>query len=306
MKRRLCYFINPAAGGGRALARWHRLRTELWHRGLAGREVISAVPGDTPDAARAAADTHDVLVAVGGDGQVGDVARGLTERPDSGARLGVLPLGSGNDAARMAGIGDMATAINALHEGGERRIDTMEVECVHAGQPLRRTALVVVGAGLAADIIEQVPRGLKRLLGGRFAYMAGFFLALRRYRPQPATVRCDEVGRTDSLAAVVVANHTHAGGNSMHIGPGGRPDDGWVEVSTIAGLGRLAVAGQFGRLLRGTHIGHPAVAYGRAQAIEITGPVELPIQADGELLGRTPARVRVRPASLRVVVPVRL
>lgn len=303
MARRILYCLNPAAAGGRAPARWQQLEPQLRRRGLTGRVVRSSAPGRLASESADLIREHEVVVAVGGDGMAGEVAHALRTIGSPNACLAILPLGSGNDAARMAGVHRLDQALAALAAGPPRAFDTLSVECQSGERSVRVTALVVAGSGLAADILVHAPPTLKRRLGGRLAYVAGFFLALRAYRPSPMTVRVRDQVVTQSLAATVVANHTHAGGNSMNIGPGGAPDDGEFELTRIAGLGRLAAARQFLRLVRGTHIGHPAVSYERGTEVELTSPVPVPVQADGEVLGHTPAHIRIEPRSIRILTP---
>lgn len=248
------------------------------------------------------------MVAVGGDGTVLEVAGALREagrsRPGSWA-LGILPMGSGNDAACMAGVGRLDQALAALGSGVRRSFDLIEVECRTENGPVRRDALIFAGAGLAADILRDTTPGMKRWLGGRLGYIAGFFRALWRHRPYPMEVRVDGRPERGGFAAVVAASHTHAGGQTMHIGPGGRPDDGLLEVSLIRSPGRIAVGRQFISLLRGTHVHHPAVQFGPGRHVELAGPEPVPVQADGECLGTTPARFRVVPRAMPIAVPAR-
>lgn len=305
------YLVNPAAGGGRAGARWSALRSQLVALGLEGPSTESTQPGHlrrlAEDLARDG--RHPVLVAVGGDGAVLEVASGLRsaagECPVLPA-LAILPVGSGNDAARMAGIADPASGVLALTgmpHGQAESVDVVEVECrADDGiTTVRCAALVFAGAGLAADIIRATPPRWKRLLGARLGYIAGFFRALVRHRPYPMELAQDAEPHRGHFAAVVAANHTHAGGHTMHIGPGADPRDGAFDLSIIEGVGRWAVARQFLRLLRGTHVRHPAVRYVRSRELGLRSSHPVPIQADGEYLGTTPAVFRIVPRGLRLI-----
>jgi len=306
MPDRILYLVKPAAGAGRGLARWTAMQARLAEQGRAGTVFLSRAPGDLQRAAREGAAHHDLLVAVGGDGAVLEVATGLTRVPNPRAALAILPSGTGNDAARMVGVADPGTALRTLGSGAVRDFDAIHVRCHRGPEVVERTALVFGGAGLAADILTCTPAHLKRWLGGPLGYAAGFFLALCRYRPYPVVVG-DPAGtrRPEPLAAVVAANHTHAGGHSLHIGPGARPDDGLMEVSVIQGLGRLAVARQFLQLRKGAHIHHPAVRYRRQTSVHLDAPGPVPVQADGEVLGHTPASFELVPAGLRILAPPR-
>lgn len=301
------YLVNPAAGGGQAGTRWRQLQERSKRQLPPGSVLVSSRPGDLESAAAhfTAAGTRELLVAVGGDGTALEVANGILRAAGGTARpaLAILPLGSGNDTARMTGISDIDSALAAIAGDRRRALDTIRVECRTPAGTACQHALVFAGAGLAADIILRTPPGLKRRLGGRWAYIAGFFLALARHHPYPMTLGEGGSVRNGRFVAIVAANHTHAGGHTMHIGPGAVPDDGAFDLSVIEGVGRLAVTRQFLRLLRGTHVHHPAVRYSRGTRLDLDGTEPVPIQIDGEYVGTTPAVFELRPASLRVALP---
>jgi YegS/Rv2252/BmrU family lipid kinase len=301
------YLVNPAAGGGRAGERWRQLQERSKRQLPPGSILMSSRPGDLESAAArlATEGAQALLVAVGGDGTALEVANGILRATGGGPRpvMAVLPLGSGNDTARMTGITDIDSALAAITGNHRRELDTIRVEYRTPVGTACQHALVFAGAGLAADIIRRTPPGLKRRLGGRWGYIAGFFLALARHHPYPMTLGEGGSVRNGRFAAIVAANHTHAGGHTMHIGPGAVPDDGAFDLSVIEGVGRLAVARQFLRLLHGTHVHHPAVRYSRGTRLDLDGTEPVPIQIDGEYVGTTPAVFELRPASLRVAVP---
>lgn len=300
---RFAYLVNPAARGGRAHADWHRLLLRLEREGLLGIVHVSAQPGELSRRAQALASQHDFLVAAGGDGTVMEVATGLANSGSMTSALGILPLGSGNDAARGVGLTTLEKAISALRNPRCVAFDGIDIECAHEGHRVHRRALVLCGTGLAADLIVATPTRVKRLLGGRAAYVIAFFRALLGWRPTVVEVTADSEPHHGRLLAVVAANHTHAGGGTMHIGPGASARDGRLDLSILHAVPKWQVVGQFLALLRGTHILHPAVRYARASDISVVSDPPMGVQADGDWIGTTPARFRVRPGAVRVLVP---
>src|SRR5437588_12959605 len=98
--------INPVAGDGSAPARWRLVERRLHGLGLQPAVYYSTAPGDGSRKAREAlAAGNEVVLAVGGDGTVHEVVRGLLEGGDSpAATLGVVPAGTGSDFARNLGL----------------------------------------------------------------------------------------------------------------------------------------------------------------------------------------------------------
>lgn len=302
MPRRIGYLVNPAAGAGRGAARWTRLQGRLAAAGLAGEIRQSRAPGDAIALAAELGRRCDLVVAVGGDGTAMETATGLAPLGPDGAALGILPLGSGNDTARLLGTANLDSALASLAHGPIRSLDLIEVRCVGAdGQPLVRLALDFAGTGLTAEVLAFTPASWKPFGRGQAAYAAGLFRALAAFHPAEAAVRVDEWSTTGQIATVLVANQAVSGGGAMQTGPGARPDDGRLNVSVIRSPGRWRMALQFVRLVRGTHIHHPAVTYREGRDIAVTAEPPVGVAADGDILGTTPARFRVLPGAMRVL-----
>ncbi len=305
MPRRICIILNPVSGGGRGLSRWEAWRRRLEAVGIRGEVRHSLEPGAAVALAESAAESFDVVVAAGGDGTVMEVATGLVRqarrRPESPCAMAILPTGSGNDGAKLVGARDADSAVALVAHGAPRGLDLIQVECRRGNHPVERMALCVAASGMGAELIALAPPGLKRVLGGRAAYVVGFFRALFRHRSRTMRVTRDGTECHGRMVAVVAANHTHAGGGTMHVGPGANPTDGRLDISVIHSISRLRLAGQFVRLVRGTHVRDPAVDYQPAREVRLASEVPVAIQADGEILGHTPAVFRVLPRGLRVL-----
>ena len=87
----------------------------------------------------------------------------------------------------------------------------------------------------------------------------------------------------------------------MYIAPQASLGDGWAHVSLIRGLGRLQIAGQFLRLVRGTHVRHPRVEHFTDRTMSVDADPSQAVALDGDLVGETPMRVVLLPGAVRVV-----
>jgi len=101
---------------------------------------------------------------------------------------------------------------------------------------------------------------------------------------------------------IASASNAECAGGGMRIAPGGRVDDGLLNVNLIRNLGRFRALRQFQNLCQGRHTDHPDVHYltGRSLAIHSDPPIEVAV--DGDLVGHTPARFEVLPRALAVLV----
>ncbi|MBI4410654.1 MAG: diacylglycerol kinase family lipid kinase [Gemmatimonadetes bacterium] len=297
--------VNPAAGGGAAARLWPELERELGRRGLEIDIARTTGRGHGVELARAAAEAGTRLViAVGGDGTVHEVANGLLRAFDAdGARstLGVVPVGTGNDFVKMLGdLRDRRRAYDTLVTGVVQRFDVGVAEW-DGGSEFFVNGL---GTGVDVEVVRQIQR-LPRL-PGVLGYLLGLMRAVWRFRAIPLRIRLDGQEREKRLMLLAVTNGRCIGGG-FHICPSARPDDGRFDVCVVDELSRLQIARVIPRVLRGTHGGLPMVELRQASFVEIEamGPEALFFQLDGELRepGTRRVRVRIRPAALPVLLP---
>jgi YegS/Rv2252/BmrU family lipid kinase len=298
--RRTLFIINPAAGAGRAGDRWRGIEDDLRRAGVLGDQVVTSRPGEALRLAKEAAPRFDVLVAVGGDGAINEVANGILASGAEGTALGILPLGTGNDFARAIEVSREHEALIALAAGRTRWIDVIEVRCILDGTPGLLHALGFAAVGITGALLQGTTKEVKRVLGSRSAYVAGLLRALWRYQAQSMRVQCDDEAIEDRFLLVSASNCEFAGGG-LRLAPGASIEDGLLNVNLIRNAGFSETLGQLRRLRHGEHTKHPKVRYqpARRVAVQTEPPVEVAV--DGELFGYTPATFQVKPKALRVV-----
>lgn len=300
----LVLIANPAAGGGRVHARLPEVEKALRARGLEHRIVRTSRPGDATHAAREALDRGErFLVAVGGDGTVHEVVNGMIDQVDPSppeAVLGVLAAGSGCDFVRTFGLPeDTSRACGHLEGDGVFPIDVGKVTYRGAdGEPavsyFPNVAEVGLGAAVAARAVR-LPKGM-----GRSRYFLGFWLALPRFRPAHLTVRTERKAYQGRAHNVVVANCQYYGGG-MRISPRSWPGDGFLDVLVMVGPKSDAFT-MLPKIYRGEHLPHKNVVELRARTVDVQADRPLPVEADGEVLGTTPASFEVLPQALRLKI----
>lgn len=291
--------VNPAARAGRP---GHSLvnsaATGLRRRGWQVEIQLTQHAGHATELA--ATSTADLVVAAGGDGTVNEVVSGLLRHAQGVPALAVLPSGTGNDVARLLGVHPPDAALAALN--GEHVVawDVLSIDCIHAGVPVHRHALLFAGAGFVGEVIRHTTPRTKAWFGSSLSYAVGFFRALIRYRSTHLQINGPNVAHDGPLLTALAANAPHAGGGGMRLGPGARMDDGHFNVSLIRSVGRGEIARQFLRLTCGTHIHHPAVNYFPARWLEVKSREPVAVVADGEVIGMTPARFELRPRAIQI------
>lgn len=290
---------NPQAGAGRAPIQWSRFARPLADAAALHVQWTRA-PGEARDLARAAAGQCEMVVALGGDGTVNEVATGLIEAGGHETVLGILPLGTGNDAARALGLSDLQSAWAVLEGRSTRTMDVIEVRCHTREGEQTRYSLVYAAAGFAAEILKRTTPRVKRWAGRRGCYTVGFLRAVFGWRSPWMRIRCDGHESTGRYLVVSAANAEWVGGGMMRLSPGARWDDGLLNVNLIPELSSWQALRSFPRLFRGTHLAVKGLEYLTATALELRAEPPTKVQVDGEVCGETPARFRVLPGALRV------
>jgi YegS/Rv2252/BmrU family lipid kinase len=301
----LVIIANARSRSGRAgLAAAGRV---LDQDGLEYRVVLTTGPGHaTRAAAEALADGVRYLVAAGGDGTVHEVLNGMLSGGGpvdgamggaiDGAVLGVLPIGSGCDFVRSFGIPrDPARAAGRLSGDATHVIDVGKV--TYGGDQVRYFANIAE-AGLGGAVVARAAR-LPGMRGG-LRYGVAFCLALPRFRPGQARVTADGTEVATRMLNVVVANCQYYGGG-MRISPKSTADDGLLDLLTMTGSRRDAWT-TLPKVYRGRHLPHPEITELRGSVIRVEAEVPLLIEADGELIGSTPATFEAVPSALRLKV----
>jgi len=300
----LVLIANPRAGRGRVDAALPEAERVLREAGLEYRVVRTTRPGHATEAAREALlGGERFLVAVGGDGTVHEVVNGMLDdgkpvAPD--AVLGVIAAGSGCDLVKSFGLpADVEQAAGHLAGDQVQAIDVGTVTC--AGQDKPRYFVNIAQVGLGAAVVARTA-GLTRAgrwLGGA-KYAAGFWLTLPRFRP--AAVRLDADGHPYAWRAfnVVVANCRFYGGG-MQISPKSDPGDCLLDVLVMTGPKSDSFT-TLPKVYKGVHLPHRHIAELQAGQLRVEADTSFPVEADGEVLGSTPASFGIIPGVIRLKV----
>jgi YegS/Rv2252/BmrU family lipid kinase len=301
---------NPASAGGATGRRWRRIESAL-RQALGAIEIEhTRAPRDAERLAREAARSGcERIIVAGGDGTLSEVATGLLAAGLGGAAaIGILPLASGGDFARTLGIPrEIGAAIEVLRKGERRQIDAGVAHYLDtAGAPRSSYFVNAASAGISGLVMRYVNRSHKRL-GTHAAFALGSLRAIAVYRMRGAQLRVDgELFFEGPLALAAASNGRYFGGG-MRAAPGARPDDGAFDVMAIPDLSKLGLCARLPRLYRGTHLEMRGVRSARGRVVEIEPAAasepgaEIPIELDGEAIGRLPARFELLPAALRVI-----
>jgi len=291
--------VNPTAGRGKAGRQVPEIKRLLGDAANAWQWQYTEKSGDAAALAHlAAAAGTRLVVAVGGDGTLHEVMNGVL---GTGATVGLIPYGTGNDFARALGLyGSLETACKTLISGRTKMVDVGVIDGTGTGGP--RHFLVLAGTGYDARTAQTVNSGI-RFLSGPLAYVWGAVLTLLRFKPFLLTLTLGAAPpRTLSAMFVSFANAETTGGG-MKIAPGAVVDDGFLDICLVAEVSKPTLLYNLTQIFSGRHLRCSAVTMHCAKCLTVDANPPQPLLIDGEVLGMTPATIRVLPGALPFLVP---
>ena len=243
-------------------------------------------------ARRAAEEGYDHVIAVGGDGTVNEVARGLV---GSRTALAIVPKGSGNGLARALGL-SMSTdrVIKQLASGRRITIDS----CQMNGQPFFCTCGMGFDAAVSRSFAEASTRG-------PVTYLRTMIDEYRSFKPETYRIILDEGERTiETDAFVLVVANASQYGNNAYIAPEADLSDGMLDLAIIRPFPVLEAALVLGDLMRGKLADNKYYHTEQVRHVRIERTSGGSVHLDGEpLVMSEHIDVSLRPQSLEVIIP---
>ncbi len=255
----------------------------------------------TPIASKAVEDGYKIILAMGGDGTIEAVIRGLFDRKagqEKRPHLGILPVGSANNIARSLGIPlnieDACALIAADHT---RKFDLGRVK-VAGGEPFYFFELVAIG--LTAALYPDA----KELPKGNLASLKGLVTTLVQHEVNPKVfVKLDGDSQIKIETLLVTVSNTPVFGMNFLVAPTASLEDGMLDVSLYPNFTKAELLAYYAKVMNEGYSGNGNIQRYRAQKLKIKATPELEVMADGVMLGKGTVRIKVLPQVLRVISP---
>lgn len=272
---RVCFIVNPAAKRNRSVkyVDWiNREAKQRWHHFeiiiVSENQSIQSVAADK-------AEKYDIIVACGGDGTINQVVNGMA---GSEAKLGLLPVGSGNDFVKSI-FPDPAPEKCMEYLSLEK---TVSVDLIRCRGDAETWAINTLGAGL--DGLANFHAKNYSRLWGAFIYVIGALKAVLLFRGSTITLSVDGETQKDHYLMVTFCNGKWEGG-SFYLSPQANPADGYLNLVTIKTISRIKVLGYLLRFRWGPSSFMKALETKTCRSVVIHSELPLSVHADGEHLG---------------------
>ena len=288
---RMVLICNVRSGRGAVAKHLPEVERLLKERGLDYEIRHTEWRGHATEIARAALeDGTKLVVAMGGDGTVHEVVNGMIvddKAINPEAALGVVAAGTGSDFIKTFGIPSSPSHAVAHLDGPESfPIDIGKITYQSDGVEVVRYFANIAEVGLGASVVDRAGR-LPRWLGPT-VYLVAFWLTMRAHKAADVTVDLVDRKYEGKMNNLVVANGQFFGGG-MKIAPKAAPTDGVLDVQIEHARKRDAIA-MMPKVFKGEHVPHPDILEAKRVRLSIESSRPLLIEADGEVLGTTPAR----------------
>jgi diacylglycerol kinase (ATP) len=255
-------------------------------------------------AKQAAEEGYELVIAAGGDGTVHEIVNGLMQLPqERRPRLGVVPLGSGNDFAHGVGVSENAPeAMKQVFTGQPRRIDIGVIEDNRGRREYIDNTL-----GIGFDAIVTIRSRQLPIVRGFLMYLVAVLqtIILNHDAADLQIVTDYETWHEETLM-FVICNGAREGGGFM-VAPDAVPDDGIFHYAAINKVSRLMMFRLVPEVMKGTHGRFEQVRMGHLKQLELKSDRPLFIHMDGEIFSGfgtdvDAIKLEVLPGALEVMV----
>ena len=283
-------FINPAAGRWKGKKLASKIRNYLHQQGLTSKATFSRAPGDLiVRVKQACLEGCETVIIVGGDGSIYEAVNGimlaeeakhgLIEHPAS-TKLGIIPVGTGNDFIKAAKIpNDWKKACELLLNSTSHLVDVAELR---VGENKKSFFVNNIGSGFDAACgvtATKIP-----LLKGKIVYVLALIWQVLKGVPNPTVKIKTENYKNNTKTTLVAVSNGICYGGSFKITPKASINDGLIDAVIAPPVGRLGAIFLIIQLMRGTHLKNPKVTHLQCKEFTLNSDIPIPIIADGEII----------------------
>jgi YegS/Rv2252/BmrU family lipid kinase len=297
--------VNPNAGNGKGKKDWGVISAFLKKEDLhftvkfterKGHAITYTLEGIK--------EGYRKIITVGGDGTLNEVVNGVFFNnicPTKDISLALIPVGTGNDWGRMFGIpSDYEKAIQIIGENKQMLHDIGLISFFEGQEKKFRYFINIAGLGFESVVVRRTNIQKDNGRGGKAIYFYNLLMSLISYKNTKAEIVIDEKIITADVFSVNIGNGRYCGGG-MRQTPHALPNDGFLDVTIINGMGKFEIIRNLKILYDGTILNHPKIDGYKCKNIKITSDQVLYTEADGESLGHTPAEFSIIPSSINII-----
>ncbi|MGC8745482.1 MAG: diacylglycerol/lipid kinase family protein [Candidatus Saccharicenans sp.] len=309
MKHRLLktrVIVNPASNNGKTRHRWSEIKEGLKSFFKEFKYDFTERPFQATELAREALkEGTELLIGVGGDGTVKEIANGFFDQQkviNPQATLGIVPSGTGCDLTRSLNIPrNLKNAIKFISEAPDQSIDVGRVNYSSPdGQQASRYFLNIADFGLGGEVVRKVNE--ERLKRKASSYVRCLIETMISFRGQKVRVAVNDQPEVSGHYLIGAIANGRIFGKGLKIAPLAKLDDNLFDIVLVKSLKFIEFCLHGWKLINGSHLSYHKVTMLRGRQIKVfpLTPEPVLIELDGEQVGRLPASFEIIPSSLQV------
>jgi len=288
---------NPGAGKPEDTAKNLELATRYLQQNGITVDVALAKPKEeaTPLARQAVKDGYKIVIALGGDGTLEAVLRGMV---GSKARLGIIPTGSKNNMAKSLGIPESSEEACALIASkNTRKLDVGQTK-VKNGKKLYFFELTAIGL-----VAALYPKGNK-LANGKLSNIKDVALTLIHHEPDPKVyLTLDDESKIEIKTMLVVVSNAPMFGDNFLVAPDASLADGLLDISVYPNFSKTELLSYYAKIRGEGYSANEKVQRYRARKVEIKASPKMDVMADGVMLGKGKVEIKSKPGAVWMITP---
>jgi YegS/Rv2252/BmrU family lipid kinase len=299
--------VNPESNKGKTRKRWNHIREALKSFLKEFKCEFTEKPLQAIEISRVALkEGTELVVGVGGDGTMNEIANGFYENRkiiNPEATLGIVPSGTGCDFTKSLNIPlGLKNALEVITQAPSSLIDIGRVSFRgNSGEEQERFFLNVSDFGIGGDVVRKVNENrMKRRASSYLKCLISTFLS---YKNKRLKIKIDDEELPVDEYLIGTISNGRIFGRGMKIAPEAKLDDGLFDVVLIKGMKFFEFFRNGWRIYTGTHLSHPKISLIRGTKVEAISADEendVLIEIDGEQLGKLPATFEIIPGSILV------
>lgn len=291
VRKKLFFIMNPVAGKGRSSNIVEQIEQHIDSQQFDVKFLVSSDKGEAEKLSlQAVREGADIIVAVGGDGTVNEIAKSILH---TDIILGIIPVGSGNGLAHHLKIpADVDKAVDKINQLNIRKIDSGTINSLFF--------ISVAGIGFDAVVAEGYDNSGKRGFKSYFLNSVKLYL---RYRPAKYKIQFNNTLIARRAFLITFANSDQFGYHTS-IAPEASIDDGLLDMCILKKVPLLQAPVVLGKLFskkihkskyhESYKITEATIFRKRTSVIQIDGE---PVKMDNKIL-----HVLIHPKSIRIIV----
>lgn len=268
----ILFIINPIAGGGKAEKIIPLIQDFMDSHKRKYKIITTTKPREAIDIAKNNVDNYEIIVAVGGDGTINEVAKGIIIA--GRGTLGIVPAGTGNDMVKSLGISlNPEKSLETIIRGSRREIDIGKVNNINF--------INIASVGFDAEVIVNHSK-FKGRIKGKLVYILSVIYTLFNYKNKKLEIEIDGEELIEDIVLLAVGSGKYYGGG-MKILPSAKVDDEYLYICIISGISKLRMLYLFPTLFEGNHVNYKKyVKIYKAKNIKVNSKEKIHLNVDGD------------------------